>query len=88
MPPAVTLEGCRVRLVPLSLSHVGALVQAATEARDSYGFTLVPADEAAMARYVQAALADQGTGWTLPFAVYDLRSQAIVGSTRFLDLDY
>ena len=88
MPPTVTLEGCRVRLEPLSLSHVGALVQAATEARDSYGFTLVPADDAAMARYVQAALADQGTGWTLPFAIYDLHSQAIVGSTRFLDLDY
>jgi RimJ/RimL family protein N-acetyltransferase len=88
MPPAVTLKGCRVRLEPLSLSHVSALVQAATEARDSYDFTLVPAEDAAMARYVQAVLADQGTGWALPFAIYDLRSQAIIGSTRFLDLDY
>ena len=88
MPPAVTLEGCRVRLEPLSLSHVAALVRAATQARDTFAFTMVPADHAAMTRYVQAALADQSTGWALPFAIYDLRSQAVVGSTRFLDLDY
>ncbi len=88
MPPAVTLEGGRVRLEPLSLSHVGALVRAASQARDTFAFTMVPADHAAMTRYVQAALADQRTGWALPFAIYDLRSQAVVGSTRFLDLDY
>ena len=88
MPPAVTLEGCRVRLEPLSLSHVAALVRAATQARDTFAFTMVPADHAAMTRYVQAALADQSTGWALPFAIYDLRSGAVVGSTRFLDLDY
>jgi RimJ/RimL family protein N-acetyltransferase len=88
MPPAVTLEGRRVRLEPLSLSHVGALVRAATQARDTFAFTMVPADHAAMTGYVQAALADQTTGWALPFAIYDLRSRAVVGSTRFLDLDY
>jgi RimJ/RimL family protein N-acetyltransferase len=41
-----------------------------------------------MTEYIEAALADQRTGCALPFAVYDLRSQAAVGSTRFLDLDY
>ena len=88
MPPAVTLEGRRVRLEPLGARHVSALVRAATQDRDTYDFTLVPADDAAMARYVEAALADQETGWALPFAIYDLRSLAVVGSTRFLDLDY
>lgn len=88
MPQTVTLEGIHVRLEPLNLGHVSALVRAATQARDTYGFTLVPDDDAAMARYVDAALADQDTGWALPFAVYDRRSRAIVGSTRFLDLDY
>jgi RimJ/RimL family protein N-acetyltransferase len=88
MPPVVTLTGRRVRLEPLSLQHVGPLLRAATQARDTYAFTLVPADEGAMTRYVQAALADQGTGWALPFALYDLRTEAVVGSTRFLDLDY
>ena len=84
----MTLQGSRVRLEPLSPSHVDALVRAATESRDAYGFTLVPADHAAMARYVQAALEDQGVGSALPFAIYDLHSQGVVGSTRFLDLDY
>jgi N-acetyltransferase len=88
MPPAVTLRGSRVRLEPLTLGHVDALVQAATESRDTYGFTLVPADRRAMADYVQAALEDQGIGWALPFAIYDLHSQVVVGTTRFLDLDY
>jgi N-acetyltransferase len=88
MPSAVTLEGCRVKLEPLNLSHVSALVLAATEARDTYDFTRVPADDRAMTEYIEAALADQKTGGALPFAIYDLRRQAVVGSTRFLDLDY
>jgi N-acetyltransferase len=88
MPPAVTLEGCRVKLEPLNLSHVSALVRAATEARDTYDFARVPADDTAMTHYIESALADQRTGYALPFAIYDRRSQAIVGSTRFLDLDY
>lgn len=88
MPPAVTLEGSRVRLEPLTPGHVDALARAATESRDTYNFTLVPADRAAMERYVQAALEDQGTGWALPFALHDLHRGAVVGTTRFLDLDY
>src|SRR6201996_8653276 len=88
MPSAVTLEGCRVKLEPLNLSHVSALVRAATEARDTYDFTRVPADDKAMTEYIEGALADQETGGALPFAIYDLHRQAVVGSTRFLDLDY
>lgn len=88
MPAAVVLQGCRVRLEPLGPQHVDALVQAAAECRDTYDFTLVPAGHAAMERYVQAALEDQRTGWALPFAVCDLRSRSVVGTTRFLDLDY
>jgi RimJ/RimL family protein N-acetyltransferase len=63
-------------------------VRAATEARETYALTRVPADDKAMTEYIEAALADQETGGALPFAIYDLRSQAVVGSTRFLDLDY
>src|ERR1700744_432420 len=88
MPAAVTLEGPRIRLEPLSLDHVTALLQAATESRDTYDFTRVPEDEAAMVRFVQSALEDHRTGGALPFAIRDLHSRAVVGSTRFLDLDY
>jgi len=69
-------------------SHVDALVRAATESRDTYEFTLVPADHTTMTRYVRAAIADRDTGWALPFAICDQRSQTVIGATRFLDLDY
>lgn len=88
VPETVTLRSEQIILEPLAMRHVGGLVQAATESRDSYGFTLVPADRDSMARYVQAALDDQSTGWALPFAVRDGRSGRVIGSTRFLDLDY
>lgn len=70
------------------MSHVGGLLAAATECRDTYGFTLVPGDRESMARYVRAALEDQRTGWALPFAVRDGAGGRVVGATRFLDLDY
>ncbi|MFF8596320.1 GNAT family N-acetyltransferase [Streptomyces sp. NPDC015220] len=88
MPENVTLRGERVFLEPMETGHVPDLTRAASESRDAYGFTLVPADRDSMARYVSAALDDQSTGWALPFVVRDRRRDQIVGSTRFLDLDY
>ncbi|MCU1344528.1 MAG: N-acetyltransferase [Acidimicrobiia bacterium] len=88
MPDPVTLCGAHVRLEPLSLAHVADLVAAAAQDRASYAFTAVPATLEAAEQYVQAALADQATGSSLPFATIDAASGAVVGSTRFLDLDY
>ena len=88
MPRVVTLTGSRVRLEPLTAGHVDDLVRAAGESRASYGFTLVPDGRAAMESYVEAALRDQRAGWALPFAVAERRTGQVVGSTRFLDLDY
>jgi len=86
MPADVVLQGRLVRLEPLSLDHVQALVTAASEQRSSYGYTTVPADADAMADYVRVALADRETGRALPFATVE--HDRVVGSTRFLDLDY
>jgi RimJ/RimL family protein N-acetyltransferase len=88
MPATVTLEGSRVRLEPLTLDHVDALARAAAQSRDSYQFTRVPASHEEMAQYVESARADQAAGSALPFALRDLASDTVVGSTRFLDLDY
>ncbi len=73
-------------LEPLTPAHVDGLVAAAGESRRTYDFTWVPDDRPAMASYVAAALADQARGWALPFAVTS--GGRVVGSTRFLDLDY
>ncbi|MDX2704187.1 GNAT family protein [Streptomyces sp. PA03-6a] len=88
MPEPVTLEGKHVRLEPLSAAHVDGLLRAAAESRDTYAYTKVPADREAMARYVEEALQDQATGAALPFAVRDVQRDALIGSTRFLDLDH
>jgi RimJ/RimL family protein N-acetyltransferase len=84
--PALSLRGRVVRLEPLSLEHVPALIAAATEDRSTYAFTLVPGDAEAMAAYVTTALAEQIEGRALPFAT--IVDDRVVGSTRFMDIDY
>ncbi len=84
---AFGLEGAGVRLEPLSMAHAEALAEAASGARDSFGYTWVPDGLADARRYVQAALDDRDAGRTVPFAVRTRMGHRIVGSTRFLDLE-
>jgi RimJ/RimL family protein N-acetyltransferase len=58
-----------VRLEPLALEHVDALVRAATADRATFGLAPVPRDRAEMVDYVAAALADEQAGRALPFAI-------------------
>ena len=85
---AVTLEGRHVRLEPLGLTHAPALTAAAIGPRESYGFTLVPADLASMRAYVESALADQAAGRALPFATVSRASGQVVGCTRFGNIEF
>jgi RimJ/RimL family protein N-acetyltransferase len=88
MPDPIVLTGRHVRLEPLTLDHAEALVAAAGESRETYALTPVPADLAGARRYIEAALHDQAILAQLPFATFDLARGAVVGSTRFLDLQY
>ena len=72
-----------LRLEPLGLAHVDALVAAASESRATYGLTNVPDGAAAMTAYVNEALADAERGLAVPFATVDKRAGRVVGSTRF-----
>jgi N-acetyltransferase len=85
---AVTLEGQFMRLEPLSLEHVSALLEAASVQRDTYGLTLVPDTLAGMKAYVQTALDGFSKGAMLPFATLDARTNRVVGSTRFLNIEF
>jgi RimJ/RimL family protein N-acetyltransferase len=76
-----------VVLEPLALSHVDALLAAASEERATYAFTLVPHDRASTLDYVEAALTDARAGDALPFAVRLPADGRVVGSTRFLDIE-
>ena len=88
MTDRVTLEGTTVILEPLERSHAAALLSAASEDRASYAFTTVPDSLPSMAQYIDTALDDEASGSALPFATRMAESGRVVGTTRFLDLDY
>lgn len=88
MPVPVTLIGRTVRLEPLAEHHAAALAEAGAEDRTTYAFTPVPHGLEAARDYIARALADQAAGRSLPFATVNVADNRVVGSTRFLELDY
>src|SRR5436190_11088626 len=85
----ITLEGKHVRLEPLTRAHAPALVAAATSgARGTYAFTAVPLTEAAARAYVDEALALHAQGRALPLATLDAATGRVVGSTRYLNVEF
>jgi RimJ/RimL family protein N-acetyltransferase len=88
VPEPVVLEGRHVRLEPLRHDHAAGLAAAAAEDRSSYRYTTVPESVAEAAAYVDVALAAQRTGTELPFATCRATTGEVIGSTRFLDLEY
>ena len=83
----LTLTGAHVRLEPLTIDHVPALLRAATEDRETFGFSPVPDTQEAMIAYIQSAFEEQVAGRHLPFATHSFAENRIVGSTRFHELE-
>jgi N-acetyltransferase len=82
----VTLEGHGIRLEPLEPRHADALIAAASDgALWDLWFTSVPHPEET-AEYIARALSGQRDGHMLPWAVRDLASDLVVGTTRFHDI--
>ena len=82
----VVLEGHGVRLEPLAPEHRDALAAAAADGRLwELWFTSVPAPEQ-VGDYIADALSGQRAGTMLPWAVRELESGTIVGSTRYHDM--
>lgn len=82
----VTLEGFGVRLEPLAALHVDGLRGAAADGRLwELWFTSVP-EPGGVEAYIEAALQGQAAGSMLPWAVRELSSDSIVGSTRYHDV--
>jgi RimJ/RimL family protein N-acetyltransferase len=85
-PAPVTLEGHGIRLEPLSAAHDAGLAAAATDGRLwELWFTSVP-KPGDVAAYIAAALEGQRAGHMLPWAVRELATDAIVGTTRYHDI--
>jgi len=82
----VTLEGHGVRLEPMERKHEAGLAAAAQDGKLwELWFTSVPAP-GETAAYIDTALKGQQDGHMLPWVVIELRSGAIVGSTRYHDI--
>ena len=85
-PRPTTLEGHGVRLEPLAAAHHDALEAAAADGKLwELWFTTVPEPGKTRA-YVETAIAGQEARHMLPWAVRDLASGTIVGSTRYHDI--
>jgi len=86
-PLPVTLGHAAVRLEPLALAHVDALARVGLDA-EIWRWIPTPLESADdMHNYVATALDEQARGASLPFAIVDATSDAVIGSTRFGNID-
>ena len=82
----VTLERDGLRLEPLAAAHYEGLAAAVSDGRLwELWFTATP-EPHLTPKYIEDALQGQAEGHMLPWAVRDLASGAIIGSTRFHDI--
>jgi len=81
------LAGRHIRLEPLDQSHIDGLAAAQAGDGSLYQWSAVPQGRAALASYVDAALAARDAGSALPFATVRMADGAVLGSTRLFNLD-
>jgi N-acetyltransferase len=82
----VTLEGRGIRLEPLGPDHEEALSIAAADGELwNLWYTVVPKHEETKG-YIADALSGQRAGHMLPWAVRELTTDTIIGSTRYHDI--
>ena len=86
LPVPLSLEAHGVRLESLSPDHEAGLAAAVNDGElFKLWYTAVP-EPGLVARYISDALAGQTAGLMLPWAVRDLASGDLVGSTRYHDI--
>ena len=81
------LQGKHIRLEPLDLHHADALVAASAADPSLYQWSAVPLGKIEVMRYIDTALAWRDAATAVPFATVRLSDGAVIGSTRFFDLE-
>lgn len=85
-PVDVTLERDGIRLEPLSLAHEAGLRAAASDGELwNIRYTSVPEPQETLA-YIKTALKQRAEGSRLAFAVIDLATSKVIGSTSYHDI--
>src|SRR6201998_1898178 len=82
------LAGRHVRLEPLAHHHVEGLASASAAEPALSQWSPAPQGKAEARRYIKTALAWRDAGSALPFAIVRAEDGAILGSTRFFNLEY
>ena len=83
----IELESENIKLIPLTMEHADALVNAANDGELwKLWFTSVPNAEI-IDDYITTALEQKAKGLSLPFVVIDKASGEVIGSTRFCNAD-
>jgi RimJ/RimL family protein N-acetyltransferase len=82
----LSLRGSIVSLEPLDLSHVPALARVGLEPELWRLQPRAIESLADMREYVELALAEEERGLSLPFVIVRRADQAVIGSTRFMDI--
>lgn len=81
------LTGRSIRLEPLSPGHADGLVAASSGDSTLYQWSAVPIGREAVLRYIETALALRSAGTALAFATVRIADGAVIGSTRFFDIE-
>jgi RimJ/RimL family protein N-acetyltransferase len=82
----VTLERDGIRLEPLAPAHGPEVAEAVTDGELwKLWFTAVP-EPAGVAAWLETALSGQARGTMLPFAVREVATGKVIGSTRYHDI--
>ncbi|MEO7369208.1 MAG: GNAT family protein [Gemmatimonadaceae bacterium] len=84
---AVTLDGKRIRLEPMTREHLDGLIEAGAFA-ELWKWTNTRADSPeGMTQYARAAMEDRDRGTSLPFVTVDKDTGRVIGSSRFGNID-
>lgn len=83
----LVLKGKNVHLEPLDHRHIDGLVAAAGVETELYRWSPVPRGQAAVTTYIETALAWRDAGTAVPFAIIRVSDGAVIGSTRFWNLE-
>ncbi len=83
----LVLTGNSIRLEPLSLAHADGLVAASEGDPELYRWSAVPQGRDAVLRYIETALAWRDAGTAVDFATIRIHDGAVLGSTRFFDME-
>ncbi len=80
------MTGRYVRLERLTIEHVDALVEAASEDRTAYGYTAVVQNHNDAEAYVEWMTSMWESGDVVPFVQIDVERNLVVGTTRYLTI--